>query len=109
MTMRKPKTFWTCLVLFIIGVVIAVTIIQFNYPDFTPLAIFALLTGIGFIDAGYGLWIMKKWGAILAIIISCLKLIQITLYTTINMYTPGGIIIYAGIILLAIQEWWKLK
>ncbi|MEA2075623.1 MAG: hypothetical protein U9O85_07830 [Euryarchaeota archaeon] len=108
MTIRKPKTFWTCLVLFVVGVVIAVNIIQYNYPDFTPLAIFALLTGIGFIVAGYGLWIMKKWGAVLAIILSCLKLIQMLLYTTLSVYMPGGIIIYGGIILLAIQEWKKL-
>jgi len=109
MTLRIPRTFWTCLVLFIIGVVIAVNIIRFNYPDFTPLAIFALLTGIGFIVAGYGLWVMKQWGAILAIILSCLKLIQILLYTTLSVYTPGGIIIYGGVILLATQEWRKLK
>jgi len=109
MTMRKPKTFWTCLVLFVVGVVITVNILRFNYPDFTPLASFALLTGIVFIVAGYGLWIMKQWGAILAIILSCLKLIQILLYTTLSVYTPGGIIIYGGIILLAVQEWRKLK
>lgn len=109
MTIRIPKTFWTCLVLFIIGVVIAVTIIRFNYPDFTLLAIFALLTGIGFIVAGYGLWVMKRWGAILAIILGCLKLIQILFYTTLSVYTPGGIIIYGWVILLAIQEWRKLK
>jgi len=96
-------------VLFVIGIVIAVNIIRFNFSDFTPLALFALLTGIGFIVAGYGLWVMKKWGAILAIILSCLKLIQIILYSTLSIYTPGGIIIYAGIILLAIQEWRKLK
>ncbi len=30
MTIRKPKTFWTCLVLFIVGVVIAVN--TCNYP-----------------------------------------------------------------------------
>ena len=109
MAARRPETFWTCLVLFIVGAVITVNIIRFNYPDFTPLASFALLTGIGFIAAGYGLWILKQWGALLAIILSCLKLIQITLYTTLSVYTPGGIIIYGGIILLATQEWRKLK
>ncbi len=75
MTLKKPKTFWTCIVLFVVGAVIAVNAIGFDFSDFTHLAIFALLTGIGFIVAGYGLWIMKKWGAILAIILSCLKLI----------------------------------
>ena len=109
MTVRIPKTFWTCLVLFIVGAVILVNIIRFNFPDFTPLALFALATGIGFIVACYGLWILKQWGAILAIILSCLKSIQITLYTTLSVYTPGGIVIYGGIILLAIQEWRKLK
>jgi len=109
MTMRKPNTFWTCLVLFIVGAVITVNILRFNYPDFTPLTIFALATGIGFIAAGYGLWVMKKWGAILAIILSCLKMVQILVYTTLSVYTPGGIIIYGGIILLAIQDWKKLK
>ncbi|HUV80355.1 MAG TPA: hypothetical protein VMW40_05990 [Candidatus Bathyarchaeia archaeon] len=109
MTLRKPETFWTCLVLFVVGAVIAVNIILFNFSDFTPLAIFALLTGIGFIVAGYGLWVMKRWGAILAIILSGFNLIQILIYTTLSIYTPGGIIIYAGIILLAIQEWRKLK
>jgi len=64
MTLKKPKTFWTCLVLFIAGVVIAVNIIQFNYPDFTPLASFALLTGIGFIVACYGLWILKNFSGV---------------------------------------------
>jgi hypothetical protein len=63
MNLRRPKTFWTCLVLFVVGMVITVNIIRFNYPEFRPLAIFALATGIGFLAAGYGLWIMKKWGA----------------------------------------------
>jgi len=90
-------------------VVIAINIIRFNYPDFTPLALFALLTGIGFIVAGYGLWLMKHWGAVLAIILSCLKLVQILVYTILSVYTPGGIVIYSGIILLAVQEWKKLK
>jgi len=89
--------------------VIAINIIRFNYPDFTPLALFALLTGIGFIVAGYGLWLMKHWGAVLAIILSCLKLVQILVYTILSVYTPGGIVIYSGIILLAVQEWKKLK
>jgi|GEM_PF-4351576 len=52
---------------------------------------------------------MKQWGAILAIIISCLKMSQILLYTTVNVYTPASIIMYGGIILLAIHEWRGLK
>jgi len=64
MAARRPETFWTCLVLFIVGAVITVNIIRFNYPDFTPLALFALLTGIGFIAAGYGLWIMKNFSGV---------------------------------------------
>jgi len=86
-----------------------VNILWFNYHDFTPLALFAFLTGIGFIVAGYGLWLLKKWGAILATIISCLKIIQIILYTTVSVYTPAGVTIYGGIILLVLQEWRKLK
>jgi len=82
MNLRKLKTFWTCLVLFVIGVLITVNTIRYNIPDFTPLAIFALLTGIGFIAAGYRFWEMKKWGAILAVILSCLKLIQIRIRTS---------------------------
>ena len=109
MDLRKPKTFWTCLVLFVVGVVITVNIIQFNYHDFTPLALFALLTGIGFIVTGYGLWVLKQWGVVLAIIISCLKIIQIIIYTTVSVYTPAGVIIYGGIIVLALQERKKLK
>ena len=109
MHLKKPKTFWTCLVLFVLGALIAVNIIRFNYSDFTRLALFAFLTGIGFIVAGYGLWHMKQWGAILAIILSCVKLTQITLYTSVNVYTPGGIIMYGGIMLLAIHEWRYLK
>lgn len=109
MTLRRPKTLWTCLVLLVVGVVITVNVIRFNYTDFTPLAFFALLTGIGFIVAGYGLWVQKKWGAVLAIIISCLKLVQIIIYAGLSVYTPGGIIIYGGIILLALQDWRKLK
>jgi len=66
---KKPETFWTSLVLFVVGIVIALNIIRFNYPDFTPDAIFALLIGISFFIAGYGLGIMKKWGAILGIIL----------------------------------------
>ena len=97
------------MVLFVVGVVILVNVIRFNYHDFWPLALFALATGIGFLVAGYGLWILKKWGAVLAIILSCLKLIQIIFYAGLSVYTPGGIIIYGGIILLAIQEWRKLK
>ncbi len=53
MDFKKPETFWTCLVLFVVGIYITVTIIRFNFPDFTPLAIFVLSTGIGFIVAGY--------------------------------------------------------
>ena len=64
MTMKKPNTFWTCLVLFVVGIVIAVNVIQYNFSDFTPLAIFALLTGIGFIAAGYGLLIMKNFSGV---------------------------------------------
>lgn len=109
MTFRIPRTFWTCLVLFVVGAVITVNIIRFNYPDFRPLAIFALATGIGFIAAGYGLWILKKWGAVLAIILSCLKLVQIIFYAGLSVYTPGGIVIYGGIILLTVSEWKKLK
>jgi hypothetical protein len=56
-----------------------------------------------------GLWHMKQWGAILAIIISCVKISQITLYTSVNIYTPGSIIIYGGIIMLVIHEWRSLK
>ena len=109
MTIKKPETFWTCLVLFIVGAVITVNVIRFNYPEFKPLVLFALATGIGFLAAGYGLWLLKKWGAVLAIIISCLKLVQILFYTSLSVYTPGGIVIYSGIILLAVQEWRKLK
>ncbi|MBN1761975.1 MAG: hypothetical protein JW878_02685 [Methanomicrobia archaeon] len=88
---------------------ITVNILRFNYHDFTPLALFALLTGIGFIVAGYGLWELKYWGALLAGIISCLKIIQILLYTTLSVYTPAGIIFYGGIIMLVLQERRKLK
>ncbi|HUV03267.1 MAG TPA: hypothetical protein VMW67_07530 [Desulfobacteria bacterium] len=109
MTLSKPKTFWTCLVLFVVGLMITVNILRFNYHDFTPLPFFALLTGIGFIVAGYGLWEMKHWGALLAIIISCLKIIQMLLYTTLNVYTPAGIILYGWIIMLVLQKWRKLK
>lgn len=105
MHLKKPKTFWTCLVLFVVGALIVVNIIRFNYSDLTKPALFALLTGIGFISAGYGLWHMKQGGAILAIIISCLKITQILVYTTLNVYTPASVIIYSGIILLAIREW----
>ncbi|HUV03102.1 MAG TPA: hypothetical protein VMW67_06665 [Desulfobacteria bacterium] len=109
MTIKRPKTFWTSLVLFVVGVVITVNIIRFNYPEFRPLALFALATGIGFLAAGYGLWLLKKWGAILAVIISCLKLVQIIVYAGLSVYTPGGIIIYGGIMLLAISDWKRLK
>ena len=109
MHLKKPKTFWTCLVLFAVGALIAVNIIRFNYSDFTRVALFAFLTGIGFISAGYGLWHMKQWGAVLAIVLSCLKMSQILLYTSLNAYTPASIIIYGGIILLAIHEWRGLK
>ena len=95
--------------LFIVGAVITVNVIRFNYPEFRPLALFALATGIGFLVAGYGLWILKTWGAVLAVILSCLKLIQILVYTTLNVYTPGGIVIYGGIILLAVSDWKKLE
>jgi uncharacterized membrane protein (DUF2068 family) len=109
MHLKKPKTFWICLVLFVVGALIAVNIFRFNYSDLTKLALFAFLTGIGFIVAGYGLWHMKQWGAVLAIILSCLKISQITLYTSVNVYTPASVIIYGGIILLAIHEWRSLK
>jgi hypothetical protein len=109
MNLRRPKTFWTCLVLFVVGMVITVNIIRFNYPEFRPLAIFALATGIGFIAAGYGLWLLKRWGAVLAIIISCLKLVQIIFYAGLSVYTPGGIVIYGGIMLLAVLDWKRLK
>jgi hypothetical protein len=109
MTMKRPKTFWTCLVLFVVGAVITVNVIRFNYPEFRPLAIFALATGIGFIAAGYGLWLLKKWGAVLAIILSCLKLVQIIVYAGLSVYTPGGLIIYGGIMLLAVLDWKRLK
>ena len=109
MTLKRPKTFWTCLVLFVVGMVITVNIIRFNYPDFKPLAIFALATGIGFLAAGYGFWLLKKWGAVLAIIISCLKIIQIIFCAGLSVYTPGGLIIYGGIMLLTVSEWKRLK
>ncbi len=103
MKSKKPKTFWTSLVLFVLGIVITVNIVQFNFPDFTPEAIFALLIGIGFIVAGYGLWVMKKWGAILGIALCCLKLVQIGVHLTsftLTIHTLIAFIIYAGIILL---------
>ena len=74
---KKSKTFWTCLILFVIGAVSTINTIRFNFPDFTALAIFCLLIGIGFIIAGYGLWVVKKWGAILAVILCIVKLIQL--------------------------------
>lgn len=103
MKSKKPKTFWTSLVLFVLGIVITVNIIRFNFPDFTLAAVFALLIGIGFIIAGYGLWIMKKWGAILGITLCCLKLVQIGVHLTpftLNIHTIIAFIIYTGIILL---------
>ena len=110
---KKPETFWTSLVLFVVGIVITLNIIRFNYPDFTPEVIFALLIGIGFIIAGYGLWIMKKWGAILAIILCCLKLVQIDFYSIdsfFDTHTLIAFIVYTGIILLvSSQDWKKLK
>ena len=109
MTVKRPKTFWTCLLLFVVGAVITVNAIRFNYPDFKPLALFALATGIGFLVSGYGLWIMKKWGAVLAIILSGLKLIQLLVFAGLSVYTPGGIVIYGGIILLAVLDWKRLK
>lgn len=109
MDFKKQETFWTCLVLFVIGVVITVNIIRFNFPNFSPLAIFALLTGIGFIFAGWGIWEMKKWGAILGIILCILKLIQIGFYSgEFNIYTPLGFIIYGGLILIILHNWEKL-
>jgi len=108
MNFKKPKTFWTCLLLFILGAIITINIVRFNSPNFTPLAIFALLTGIGFIVAGYGLWIMKKWGAIIGIVLCVLKLIQIGFYSgPFNIYTPISFIIYIGIILIIILQDWK--
>jgi len=117
MKLKKPETFWTALVLFVVGIVIALNIIRFNFPDFTPEAIFALLIGVCFIIAGYGLWVMKKWGAILGIILCCLKLVQIQIdfYSRaffFNIPTPTLIafIVYTGIILLvSFQGWKKLK
>jgi hypothetical protein len=109
MTLRRPKTFWTCLVLFVVGAVITVNIIRFNYSEFRPLVIFALATGIGFLAAGYGLWVLKKWGAVLAIILSCLKFVQIIVYAGLSVYTLGGPIIYGGIMLLTISDWKRLK
>jgi len=103
MKSKKPKTFWTSLVLFVLGIVIAVNIIRFNFPVFTPEAIFALLIGIGFIAAGYGLWIRKKWGAILGITLCCLKLVQMGVHLTpsnFDIHTLIAFIIYTGIILL---------
>jgi uncharacterized RDD family membrane protein YckC len=115
MKLKKPETFWTALVLFVVGIVIALNIIRFNFPDFTPEAIFALLIGVGFIIAGYGLWVMKKWGAILGIILCCLKLVQIQIdfYSIASFFDTSTLIafiVYTGIILLvSFQGWKKLK
>ena len=113
---KKPKTFWTCLVLFVIGTVSTINTIRFNFPDFSALAICVLLTGIGFIVAGYGLWVLKKWGAILAIILCIVKLIQIG-YRAYSMGSTFNILSLAPFIFVFIAlpltiyfyEWNKLE
>ena len=113
---KKPKTFWTCLVLFVIGTVSTLNTIRFNFPDFSVLAIFCLLIGIGFIIAGYGLWVMKKWGAILAVILCIVKLIQIgyraySMDSTVNILASAPFVFVFIALLLTIYfyEWNKLE
>ncbi len=48
MLSKKSDTRWTALLLFVLGALITVNIIRFNYPDFTALAAFSLLVGVGF-------------------------------------------------------------
>ena len=110
---KRPATFWSSLVFYVVGMVIALNILRFNYPDFTSEAFFALLIGLGFLIAGYELWLSKKWGAIFGIILCCLKLAQIDVYPIASLFdTPTLIafIAYTGIILLvSSQDWKKLK
>jgi hypothetical protein len=107
---KRPATFWTSLVFYVVGIVIALNILRFNYPDFTPEAVFALLTGVGFLIAGYGLWLSKKWGAIFGIVLCCLKLVQLDVYSLASLFdTPALIafIAYTVIILLVSSMDWK--
>jgi len=111
MELKKPDTFWTSLALFVIGIVIVLKALRFNFPDLV-LNVIALLIGIGFIIASYGLWIMKKWGAILGLILCSLELVQISFSGLIsfNPSTLISFIAYAGVILLiSFQGWKKLK
>ena len=116
MNFKKSKTFWTCLVLFVIGAVSTINIIRFNFPDFSALAIFCLLIGIGFIVAGYGLWVLKRWGAILAVILCIVKLIQIgyhaySMDSTFNTLASAPFVFVFIALLLTIYfyEWNKLE
>ena len=110
MNIKKPKTFWTCLLLFVFGTVITIisSVITFNIS--TPLAILGLLTGIGFIVAGYGLWTIKKWGAILGIALCCLIILMkigfAIQFRAINFF---GFIVYIAVLLIIVREWKNLK
>jgi len=110
---KRPETFWASIVFYVVGIVIALNILSFNYPDCTSEAVFALLIGLGFLIAGYGLWLSKKWGAFFGIILCCLKLAQIDVYSIASLFdTPTLIafIAYTGIILLVSSlEWKKLE
>lgn len=110
---KKHEAFWTSIVLVVLGMVMVVNILRDTVPDVTPAALFALLIGIGFIIAGYGLWVTKKWGAILGITLCCLKLAQLEYYSGeffFNRPTLTAFAAYTGIILfISAHGWGKLK
>ena len=110
---KKHEAFWTSIVLVVLGMVITLNILRDTIPDVTSAALFALLLGIGFIVAGYGLWRAKKWGAILGIILCCFKLTQFEYYSGaffFNRPTMTVFVTYTCIILfISAHGWGKLK